>query len=51
MTRWRDRGGKPIDVIILDSLAAYVPRFTVESALLRKEGRPRGRGARHSRLG
>jgi hypothetical protein len=39
MMRWRDRGGKPIDVIILDSLAAYVPRFTVaESALLRKEG-------------
>ncbi len=52
MTRRRDRRGKPIDVIILDSLAAYVPRFTVaESALLRIEGRPRGRGARHSRLG
>jgi hypothetical protein len=50
------RRGKPIDVIILDSLAANVTRFTVaESTLLRKDGLPRGdaiaREVRHSRVG
>ena len=38
MTRWRNPRGKPSDVIILDSLAAYVPRFTVAHRLVALAG-------------